>query len=470
MFRAFPRRVPALMIFAAVFMLAAAISASAAAYSDVDPNTELGRAVSDLSDKGIISGMGDGSFGAAKSLTRAETCTVINKTFGFTEASADKFDDVPADHWGCSYIAIGRRAGYIAGVGNNRFEPDKALTVEQFCVIIRSVTGAKVTGSVSSGAKLVASSWAADAVSACLDAGFLKLDSAGHISSQTVSAGISDTSVPCSRGDMAMLLEKYVSDQDEAPVKPPLPMTARKVQPYDWKDSLFSYDPETTVMSYGDPAAAVTQGIDVSEYQGAVDWQKVKNSGVKFVIIRCGGRGFGTEGKLYQDKYFASNIKGASAAGLQVGVYFFATAVNYDEAYAEADYVLSLIGNYKSLITMPVVYDWEVNGSSYRNAKVKGDMITQCYYAFADKISQAGYSPMAYFNGHIGGKLTVTSLNTTDFWYARYISTTPDPDTGKLPAITTGWTSCHLDMWQYTSSGVCPGVSGNVDRIIAISK
>lgn len=446
----------------------AAIPAFAATFSDVDPDTELGKAVSLLVDKGIIAGMGDGTFGTKRGLTRAEACTVINKTFGYTEAGTEEFTDVPQSYWGYSYVMAGRRAGYIEGVGGNRFAPDKSLTVEQFCVIMRKITGAAVTGTISSNAKLTISSWAEEAVKACIDSGLMTLDENGRIVSQTVSGGITDTAATCSRGDMAMLLARYVkSDGGEEPA---LQMQSRNVLPYDWDESLFSYDPATTVMSYNDPAAVTSQGIDVSEYQYGVDWQQVKASGVEFAIIRCGGRGYGSAGKLYPDKYFEANIKGASDAGLKVGVYFYATAVNYEEAYAEADYALSLIKPYKSLITMPVVYDWEIANSSARNANTPDKDVTECYYAFADSVAKAGYTPMAYFNRHIGLKLDLTTLGTTDFWFARYVNTTPDKTTGELPAITTGWTASHLNMWQYTSSGTCPGVSGNVDRIISITK
>lgn len=461
------------MFTAAIMMLimlsVAIIPASAATFSDVDANSDLGKAVSLLVDKGIITGMGDGTFGTARGLTRAETCTVINKTFGYTEAGTEEFSDVPGTYWGYPFIAVGRKAGYIEGVGNNRFSPDTSLTVEQFCVILSKITGSAPNGSVSAKADLKISSWASNAVYACLDAGLMTLDSNGHIVSQTVPGGISDTSATCMRGDMAMILSKYVNIGDDNVEPPALQMQKREVGPYDWDESLFSYDSATTVLSYNDPSATVLQGIDVSEHQGTIDWQQVKDSGVQYVIIRCGYRGYGSTGKLCQDIQFDSYIQGASAVGLKIGVYFYATAVNYQEAYDEADYVLSLIGPYKNLIDMPVIYDWEIATASARNASVPGDVITQCCYAFSDRIAQAGYTPMVYFNQTIGKKLDLTSVGTTDFWYAYHFNFTPDKDTGVIAPITTKW-GTKINIWQYTSSGVCPGISGHVDRNISISK
>lgn len=463
----FFRRASALVITVVLTFAASMTTASAATFTDVDANSDLGRAVSLLVDKGIIAGMGDGTFGTARGLTRAEVCTVINKTFGYTKASSDSFADVPSSHWGFPYIAVGRQAGYIEGIGNNCFGPDRSLTVEQLCVILSKITNLSPTGAISAKAQLKTAVWAADAVNACIDAGLITLDANGHIVSQTVSGNISNTSVTCSRGDTAMIIAKYVDDGDGE--LPALQMTKRDIAAYDWNDSLFSYDSATTVLSYNDPAATVMQGIDVSEHQGTVDWQQVKASGVQFVILRCGGRGYGSAGKLYNDVKFAENIKGASAAGLKIGIYFYATAVNYEEAYAEADYVRGIIDPYKSVITLPVVYDWEIATASARNASVPNKNITECFYAFSDRIASCGYTPMVYFNRHIGNKLDLTTVGTGSFWYAYPFNFTPNKDTGEMPAITPGW-STKIDMWQYTSSGVCPGISGRVDRNIAIYK
>ena len=97
-------------------------------------------------------------------------------------------------------------------------------------------------------------------------------------------------------------------------------------------------------------------GIDVSAYQGDIDWKKVAQSGVEFAMIRCGYRGY-SKGVIVEDKNFTRNIKGALNAGLEVGVYFFSQATNVWEAQEEADYVLQAISGYD--VTYPVAFDWE---------------------------------------------------------------------------------------------------------------
>lgn len=94
------------------------------------------------------------------------------------------------------------------------------------------------------------------------------------------------------------------------------------------------------------------EGIDISSYSGTIDWDKVKKSGVDFVMVRIGGRGYGSDGKMYSDDSALSYIKGAKAAGLKVGVYFFSQAVNNDEAIEEADYIKTLLAMKQSIFPL----------------------------------------------------------------------------------------------------------------------
>ena len=104
--------------------------------------------------------------------------------------------------------------------------------------------------------------------------------------------------------------------------------------------------------------AASTEGVDVSDYNGTIDWKKVKDSGIDFAMIRIGGRGYGTEGTLYQDENAIKNITEAKDNGIKVGVYFFSQAINTDEASEEANYVKAILGDIK--LDYPVAYDWEI--------------------------------------------------------------------------------------------------------------
>lgn len=189
-------------------------------------------------------------------------------------------------------------------------------------------------------------------------------------------------------------------------------------------------------------------GIDVSTFQGEIDWRKVKEAGVTFVMIRVGGRGYGESGVLYADKRAQDNYKGAREAGLDVGAYFFSQAVNQAEAVEEAEYVLEQIKGWE--LSMPVVFDWEYMGEQARTAYVEPRTLTDCMNAFSKRIRQAGLTPMIYVNmDQAEDSFYIEDVEDTALWLAMY----------------NGWeeTEHKVDMWQYTNTGSIPGISGNVD-------
>ena len=194
--------------------------------------------------------------------------------------------------------------------------------------------------------------------------------------------------------------------------------------------------------------AGTIPGIDVSYYQGKIDWEKVKASGIEFAIIRLGYRGYGQEGKLVEDQMAYENLEGALDAGLKVGVYFFSQAITVEEAVEEAEFVLKRIKVYD--ITMPVVFDWEYISEEARTAKMDRRTLTDCYKAFCEKIAEAGYTPMAYFNSYQSRQLMyLHELEDYPFWLALYSDRMTYP--------------YRFEMWQYTDSGRVPGIEGNVD-------
>ena len=194
--------------------------------------------------------------------------------------------------------------------------------------------------------------------------------------------------------------------------------------------------------------AGTIPGIDVSYYQGDIDWKQVKASGIEFAIIRVGYRGYGEEGKMVEDKLFHNNIKGALEAGLQVGVYFFSQATSVEEALEEAEFVLARIRQYE--ITLPVVFDWEYVNDEARTANVDPRTLTDCYLAFCGKMEEEGYTPMPYFNSHQSRKMMyLTELEQYPFWLALYSDRMTYP--------------YRIEMWQYTDSGKVPGIEGLVD-------
>ena len=186
-------------------------------------------------------------------------------------------------------------------------------------------------------------------------------------------------------------------------------------------------------------------GIDISKHNGNIDWNAVKNSGVQYVILRCGYRG-SASGVLVEDQKFKSNIQGATAAGLKVGIYFFSQAVNEVEAVEEASMTLSLIKNYR--ITYPVYID--VESANGRADGISKEARTSVINAFCQTIRNSGYTPGLYANKNwLTEKINTGALGGCKIWLAQYVA-----------APTYGG---RYEMWQYSSRGSIAGIKGNVD-------
>ncbi len=188
-----------------------------------------------------------------------------------------------------------------------------------------------------------------------------------------------------------------------------------------------------------------TMGIDVSRWNGNIDWNAVKNSGVSYVIIRCGYRG-SSQGTLIVDPMFQNNIRGATDAGLKVGVYFFTQAIDKVEAVEEASMVLDLIKNYR--ISYPVFLDVESSGG--RADGISKETRTEVCKTFCQTIQNGGYTAGIYANKTwLTEKIDPGQLGAYKIWLAQYAS---------VPTYTG-----RYDMWQYMSTGKVSGITGNVD-------
>ncbi|MCM1103302.1 MAG: Ig-like domain-containing protein [Clostridium sp.] len=188
-----------------------------------------------------------------------------------------------------------------------------------------------------------------------------------------------------------------------------------------------------------------TFGIDVSKWNGNINWTAVKNSGVSYVIIRCGFRG-STQGALIEDAMFRKNIEGAQAAGIQVGVYFYTQAVNEVEAVEEASMVLALVQKYR--ISYPIFIDTEASGG--RADGISRETRTAVCRAFCETIRNAGYTPGIYASkSWFLDKLNASSLSSYKIWLAQYA--TKPTYTGRY------------DLWQYSDKGTINGITGKVD-------
>lgn len=187
-------------------------------------------------------------------------------------------------------------------------------------------------------------------------------------------------------------------------------------------------------------------GIDVSKYQGEVDWDMVASDGIDFAIIRAGIRGY-ESGKLVLDEDFALNITQAIDAGLDVGVYFFSQAVTTDEAEEEINAIVeALDGN---PLNYPIVYDLEyVKGG--RREGIDISKSTDIARAFCERALECGYTPMIYGNlDTFLLQLELSRIEDTGKWFAYY-----DTDF---------YFPYNYDMWQYTDSGTVEGIAGDVD-------
>ena len=193
------------------------------------------------------------------------------------------------------------------------------------------------------------------------------------------------------------------------------------------------------------------RGIDVSKFQGSIDWNAVKADGITFAIIRCGYRGYGS-GALVEDSTYRANIRGAINAGLKVGVYFYSQATNEAEAVEEASMVLSLVSGYS--LPLGVYYDTEkVAGDTGRADTISAAQRTACAVAFCETIRNSGYSAGVYsYASWFYNSLNFANISKYNTWIAQYRDTLSF--------------SYKYNIWQYTGSGHVNGISKPVDMNI----
>ena len=199
----------------------------------------------------------------------------------------------------------------------------------------------------------------------------------------------------------------------------------------------------------------VTFGIDVSKYQSGLDWDKIKKSGVSFVIIRIGYRGYGAAGNLVKDPMFEEHFTNARNAGLKVGVYFFTQAVNEAEAQEEAEGCNWALNG--RMLDYPIFYDTEASTAPGGTGRADGLGVedrTKCAIAFCERVKELGYKPGVY-------------ASTT--WYRKRV------DYNTLRSRYTIWNAHYgvssspigCDMWQGTRTAHINGYSGELDANIS---
>lgn len=221
---------------------------------------------------------------------------------------------------------------------------------------------------------------------------------------------------------------------------------------YDWT----KLDNSSPYYHYEDDKYRSLVGIDISSHQEDVDFKKVKDSGVDFVYLRLGYRGY-VNGKISIDKYFETNYKNAKEAGLQVGVYFFSQAIDEKEAMEEAFFTLENIVNKK--IDLPIVYDLEeIDYDDSRIKDISGEQRSNNAMSFIQKVTENGYEGMIYTNLYWSTEFfDLHQILNYDIWFAQY---------NDLPDFI-----YPFKIWQYSDSGIVDGINYPVDlNIMFIEK
>ncbi len=484
------RRIPALLLCLAL-LITAVPAVTAADYTDVEDHWAQASIQRSSDEIGVFQGS-DGLFRPDDPMTRAELATALDRLFGYPdETPAADFPTLEPDAWYTPAVLGANAAGVLLGDGGD-LRPEDIVTRQEAAVLLARAYGmeSRAGGTTLSytDADAVAD-WALDAVRALTACGVLRGDG-GELRPEE----------PVTRAEVVAMLDRMETvasirepDAEEEIIEvnaPPGVIVTPPVNPGadDGTNTDPAPDPDPgdaatsgTLTVFGRTLPIYTNvpknkydkscfykdgngwihykkgnfnapaGVDVSAWQKDINWNQVKQAGFDFAIVRVGGRGYGSAGNTYLDSYYRQNIEGAQAAGLDVGVYFFSQAITPAEAVEEAELLLRAIDGYD--LQYPVVYDWEnVNTSSSRtrNAVLSSIDATACALAFCRRVEQAGYTPVIYFNTYIGMICyNVSKLTAWDFWYAGYNST---------PGF-----YYDFRIWQYTSTGKVPGISGNAD-------
>lgn len=197
------------------------------------------------------------------------------------------------------------------------------------------------------------------------------------------------------------------------------------------------------------------KGIDVSSHQGKIDWNAVAEDGVEFAIIRTALRGYGS-GKLVEDDNYKTNIKGATDAGIHVGLYIFSQAITEEEVLEEANMIIGQAKEYN--VTGPIVIDVEkVASSTGRMNALTTEERTKLVSLFLKTVEEAGFKPMIYYNTEMSALMVdVAEFEDYDKWYASYAETMFYP--------------YQYDIWQYSAKGKVAGIDTDVDLNISFTE
>ena len=397
-------------------------------YADADKIAEYARpAVAEMTVRGYLNDVRDGNFRPTDTITRAE---IINILSNMIDTLVQTMDPVTGD---------------VAGT-----------------LMINSADGATLTDMTIHGDLIVAPGVTGDiAVSNLSVMGNIRNFSTAKLvelrTPEEAPGEPEEPDAPAIRPEQVYEPGKTTGDT--------ILYSGKEIPVYEERDPLRLYEGdfhwENGRLVYDGRAFKTRFGIDVSAYQNrasgeskTIDWDAVRDDGVDFVMVRVGYRGTGQAGTLNQDEFYAQNIDGAMAAGLETGVYFFAQAITVEEAIEEAYFVIELLRDHE--IDGPVAYDWEMHDSSYRVYGTSPEMATACAIAFCERIKEAGYTPMIYAGQYVSYiKYDQGAISQYLSWYPEYKS---DKSEKLYPTF-----YYQMDYWQFSSNCYVNGIGGRVD-------
>lgn len=385
--------------------------------------------VASLNSQGIIAGYDDGRFGPHDPLSTGAALVMVIRAAGYEDIEA-----VEGGHYAAGYANYARERGWLdAGQLENLDGAISRLAVAQLAA---RALGLELDEE--------GTSPFADTQDSCAAA----LYQAGIVAgSEENGQLLFHPEASITRAEISVIvwqIQQYVSHIHFGSYTVDI-LENVPVNPYDPQNFVLEGDR----MTYTGEGMETALGVDVSSYQGSVDWEKAAEDGIDFAMIRVGYRGYGQEGKLMEDTAFRDNLQGALDAGLEVGVYFFSQAITEEEAREEADFVLELIDGYD--LTYPVVFDWEnITYDTARTDGIDSQTLTALADAFCRRVEEAGYQPMIYFNQYLAYLMyDLEGITQWPFWLAEYNET---------PGF-----YYTFQMWQYTDAGQVDGIQGDVD-------
>lgn len=200
---------------------------------------------------------------------------------------------------------------------------------------------------------------------------------------------------------------------------------------------------------YDDGNVKAKKVIDVSKFQGDIDWQRVKDDGVEAAYIRLGYRGY-SSGEIVVDEKYEDNISACNELGIDCGVYFFTEAVNEEEAREEADFCIENLGEYSTALPIAIDVEESANLSKSRTKDLSMEQRTLNVIAFCERIREKGYEPIIYGNlKSLMIMMDISSLEDYDKWFAYYHYPLRFP--------------YKIKMWQYSATRKVDGIEGDVD-------